>query len=337
MAFITHDYKNLAAMRNIKLLKDEAVDIDVAGKRVITRNRMALHFDHLVVSPGVDFRWDAIEGYDEELSKRIPHAWQAGEQTKVLRNQLEAMPDGGVVVISTPKGQYRAPPAPYERASMIAYYLQQHKPRSKVLVLDSKTSFGEYDLFRQSWDRLYPDMIEWIGSSTVTRLNVDAMTVMTKEGASYKGDVINIIPPQQAGKIAVATGLANKDGWCPVNQSSFESANHKSIHVIGDSCIPGEMAKAGSAANTQAKACAAAIVASVTGAAMPNPIFMDVFYGLIGKRHAISNVNVYKLSNGIIKRTSGGPSSGRASDIIRYKEVIYAEAWYKSITSDTFG
>jgi len=337
MAFITHSYKNLAATQNIKLLHDEAVEVDVASKRVITRNRMSLSYDHLVVSPGVDFRWDAIEGYNQELSHRIPHAWQAGVQTETLRNQLTAMPDGGVVIISTPTGQYRAPPAPYERASLIASYLQQHKPKSKVLVLDSNVSFEEHALYKQAWEQLYAGMIEWVGASEVTKLNVDTMTLITREGASHRGDVINIIPPQQAGKIAFVAGLTDKDGWCPVDQRSFESTNHKSVHVIGDSCKPGEMAKAASAANTQAKACAAAIIASVTGSNMPDPIFMDVFYGLIGKRHAISNVNIYKLMDGIIKRTSGGPSSSRASDIVRYKEVIYAEAWYKSITSDTFG
>jgi sulfide dehydrogenase [flavocytochrome c] flavoprotein subunit len=337
MDFITHDYKNLAATQNIRVLQDEAVEVDVASKRVITRNRMSLPFDHLVVSPGIDFRWDAIEGYDEELSQRIPHAWQAGVQTEILRNQLEAMADGGVVIISTPAGQYRAPPAAYERASMIAYYLQKHKSKSKVLVLDSQAGFEEYDLYKHAWDQLYPGMIEWIGSSEVTKLNIDTMTLKTKEGASHQGDVINIIPPQQAGKIAFITGLTDKDGWCPVDQRSFESVNHKTIHVIGDSCIPGEMAKAGSAANTQAKACAAAIVANVTGSKLPNPIFMDVFYGLIGKKHAISNVNVYKLIDGLIKKTSGGLSSIHASDMVRFKEVIYAEAWYKSITSDAFG
>lgn len=337
MSFITHGYQNLVAKHRINLVQDEAVAVDSSAKNVITRNGKSLHYDYLVVSPGIDFRWDAIEGYDEKLSYKIPHAWQAGIQTEILRRQLEAMDDGGVVIISTPTGQYRAPFAPYERASMIAYYLQKNKPKSKVLILDSKSHFEEYDLYKHAWDQLYPGMIEWVGESEVTKLNSDTMTVKTKQGTSHQGDVINIIPPQQAGKIASTIGLTDADGWCPVDQKNFESKYQKSIHVLGDSCIPGEMAKAGSAANTQAKACAAAIIANITGANMPDPVFMDVFYGLIGKRYAISNVNVYQFRDGLIKKTSGGLSSSRVSDIVRYKEVIYAEAWYKSITSDTFG
>jgi sulfide dehydrogenase [flavocytochrome c] flavoprotein subunit len=205
-----------------------------------------------------------------------------------------------------------------------------------VLLLDSGTAFDSQELYTRAWDKLYPGMIEWVGGSTVVKLDATQNTVETVSGDRHKGDVINIIPPQRAGKIAFSAGLTDDSGWCPVNQKTFLSTHQEFIHVIGDSCIAGDMFKAGSAANSQAKACAAGIISSINGQVMPDPVFMDVFYGLISKHYAISNIGFYELVDHKIKRTGGGLSSRHASDVTRHREMVYAEAWYHSITTDTF-
>jgi len=336
MDFITRGYSGLSG-HGINVLNDMVTAIDPAGKKVSTKGGKSIPYDALIVSPGISFRWDQINGYDEAASQTIPHAWQAGAQTEILKKQLEGMADGGVVIISTPKGPMRAPPAPYERASMIANYLKNHKPKSKVLLLDSADSFEELDLYEQGWKKLYPDMIERVKGSQVVKVDVAGKTVTTAGGQTHKGSVINLIPPQQAGAIALAAGLAGDDGWCPVNQGTFESVNHNGVYVIGDSCIAGDMPKAGSAANTQAKVCVAAILSALTGAAMPKPAYGSVFYSLVGKRWGISSVGVYRLEGGKIKMVSGGPSPLDASKKVRSKEAKFAAGWYKAITGDTFG
>ncbi len=336
MDFITHGYDNLASNNDIKLIRDQAISIEPANRKVVLSDRQKIDYDHLVVSPGIDFRWNQIEGYDEEVANLVPHAWQAGKQTELLRSQLQSMEDGGVVIISTPTGNFRAPPAPYERASMIAYYLSQEKPKSKVLLLDSGTDFDSQELYTKAWNKMYPGMIEWVGGSSVVKLDAAQKTVETTSGDILKGDVINLIPPQRAGKIAFTAGLTDESGWCPVNQKSFASTHQDFIHVIGDSCIAGDMFKAGSAANSQAKACAAGIISSLSGKDMPDPVFMDVFYGVINKHYAISRIGFYELVDQKIKKTAGGLSSKRSSDVTRHREMVYAEAWYHSITNDTF-
>ena len=336
MDFITHSYSDLAGKYQVNIVHDTAAAIDTAGKKLTTKSGQTLNYDHLVVSPGIDFRWDEIEGYDEAASEKIPHAWQAGPQTELLYKQIEAMNDGGVVVITTPPGVFRAPSAPYERASMVAFYLKEHKPKSKVLILDSGGTFEEHDLFMQAWEELFPGVIEWVKNSQVVKADAGAMTVSTKGGDTHKGDVINIIPPQKAGAIANVAGLTDESGWCPVNQRTFESTKQKAIYIIGDACIAGDMPKAGSAANTQAKACAAAIVSSFTGKAMPEPVFMSIFYSLIGDQYAISDARLYRVTDGQIRKVSGGLSAMKAPEKVRRKEMEHAKGWYKAITSDAF-
>ncbi|MFQ5661282.1 MAG: NAD(P)/FAD-dependent oxidoreductase [Gammaproteobacteria bacterium] len=336
MDFITHNYSALSG-HGVKVMQDTVTAVDPESKKVTTKGGQSLNYDRLVVSPGISFRWDAIEGYDAADAEKIPHAWQAGAQTELLKKQLESMKDGGVVVIAVPKTPFRAPPAPYERASMIAYYLNGTKPKSKVMILDANDDFEEHELMTQAWKKLYPGMIEWVKSGPVMKVDAGAMTVHTKDGQSHKGDVINVIPPQQAGEIARLAGLTDDTGWCPIDQKTFESKSVKGIHIIGDSCNAGEMAKAGSGANTQAKVCAAAIASEFLGTSMPDPDFVTVFYGLIGKKYAISNAWFYRYQGGEIKKVSGGLSKLKASKKDRRQEMKYAKGWYQSITSEAFG
>ena len=201
---ITHPLQQLQTNHRINLVRATVTAVDSEQRKVWLESGERIPYDRLVVSPGIDIRWNALEGYDQAASTLMPHAWQAGPQTLLLRQQLQAMPDGGVVVISSPADPFRCPPGPYERASLIAYYLKQHKPRSKILILDSKNSFAKQPLFEQGWQRLYPGMIEWVslsGGGRVVAVEAAQGRVHT-EIDELKPDVANIIPPQQAGQIA---------------------------------------------------------------------------------------------------------------------------------------
>jgi sulfide dehydrogenase [flavocytochrome c] flavoprotein subunit len=272
MDFITHGYDSLRDDHGVKVVHDSAVDVDANAKKVRLAGGSSLDYDRLVVSPGIDLRWGAIEGYDEAASATMPHAWKAGEQTTILRKQLEAMPDGGVVIIAAPPNPFRCPPGPYERASLIAHYLKKHKPRSKILIYDAKPKFSKQPLFEQGWAALYPGMIEWISESdggAIDAVDVKAMTVNPTFGDPQKGDVINVIPPQKAGMIAEIAGLADESGWCSVDQRTFESKAHKDIHVIGDASIATPMPKSGFAASSQGASPPAARARSVRPRSWP--------------------------------------------------------------------
>jgi len=337
--FITQGYDALRNVHGVNVVHDNATAIDPSAKKVVLAGGTALEYDHLVVSPGIDFQWGAIEGYDEAASEIIPHAWKAGPQTLLLRRQLEQMRDGGVVIIAPPKNPFRCPPGPYERASMIAHYLKQAKPKSKILIYDAKNKFSKQPLFEQGWQELYPGMIEWIKESDggdIEQVDAKAMTVHPTFGDPQKADVINLIPPQKAGAIANAAGLSNDDGWCMVNQRTFESSVHKNIHVIGDAAIANPMPKSGFAASSQGKVCAMAIAASLSGQKMPDPSYVNTCYSLVGPRYGISVAAVYRMGEeGIVSvKGAGGTSPADAPDAFRMDEARYALGWYESITSD---
>ena len=341
MAYITHGYEGLQKRYGINVVHDTVTAIDPLAKRVSLQTGKQLDYDALVVSPGIDFRWEAIEGYDANAAQNIPHAWQGGAQTETLRRQLEAMRDGGVVIIAPPRDPFRCPPGPYERASMIANYLKTSKPRSKILILDAKDKFSKQPLFMQGWEALYPGMVEWVSGSDlgeIERVDVATRTLYSSFDMAYQADVINLIPPQQAGRIAHATGLVNADGWCPVDQRTFESDIHKDIHVIGDASVAGQMPKSGFAANSHGKVCAAALTAKFKGIEMPEPSYVNTCYSLVSPEYGISVAAVYRLEQGQIKKVkgAGGVSPSDADQAYRQAEARYAEGWYQSITADAF-
>jgi sulfide dehydrogenase [flavocytochrome c] flavoprotein subunit len=341
MKSISHSY-DAQRQRGVKVVQAIVTDIDAAGKSVMLDNGKKLGYDRLVLSPGIDFKWEAVEGIQSDDEKIIPHAWKGGSQTTLLRDQLVAMHDGGVVIIAPPGNPFRCPPGPYERISLIAHYLKQHKPKSKILVLDAKDKFSKMPLFQQGWEALYPGMIEWVAGSKggrVESVDVSNRTLMTELGDKHKGDVVNFIPPQKAGAIAHKAGLTNNDGWCPVNQRTFESTVHAGIHVIGDASIAGKMPKSGFAANSQGKVCAAAIVSAVHGFDMPEPSYVNTCYSLVSPTYGISVAAVYRFDKekGIYGvKGAGGVSPKDADKTYRELEARYAVGWYDSITSDSF-
>ena len=338
---ITHGYDGLRK-RGVKVVHDRASAIDAAGKKVSLAGGSTLSYDRLIVSPGIDFRWGAIEGAEASIVDSIPHAWQAGAQTMLLRKQLEAMPDGGVFVISPPGNPFRCPPGPGERISLVANYFKQHKPKSKIIALDPKPKFSKQGLFKEGWAKLYPGMIDYrnLGNDgKVVRVDGKAMTLETDLGDKLRGDVVNFIPAQRAGKIAQTAGLADKSGWCPVDHTTFESNIHPAIHVIGDASIASPMPKSGFAASSQAKVCAAAIAALLSGGDVSRPKFVNTCYSLVAEDYGISVAMVYDFASGkIIKvKGSGGLSPSGASDTFHQQEADFARGWYDSIAADIFG
>lgn len=342
------NYDGLKA-HGVKIVTDEVTGIDYDAGLVLTKGGISYPYDRCVVSPGIDFRYDQIAGYSEADIETVPHAWKAGQQTLVLRDQLKAMPNGGTVVIAAPPNPYRCPPAPYERASQIAHYLKQHKPNSKVIILDPKPSFTKQALFEQAWTELYGyktdnALLEWWSGDAkaagVVEVDVASKTAITQFGDRVQGAVLNVIPPQKAGKLAFDAGLVDATGWCPVNKLTFESTLHPKVHVIGDACMADSLPKSGFAANSEAKVCASAIHALLNGLDVESPSFSNGCYSLVGKDYAISVVGVYRLSDdGKLVESiagSGGVSSATATAQDRLFDASYAYSWYNNFTQDVF-
>jgi NADPH-dependent 2,4-dienoyl-CoA reductase/sulfur reductase-like enzyme len=325
----------------IAVALDQATAVDPQARRVTLRGGSTLAYDRLVLAPGIAIRWDGLPGYDEAAAATMPHAWLAGAQTLLLRRQLEAMPEGGTVVISAPANPFRCPPGPYERASLIAWYLKKAKPRSKLIVLDAKDSFSKERLFQNAWQHLYPDLIEWVSLSNggkVTSVDAKTRTLVT-DFATYKADVANVIPPQRAGRIAEIAGVADATGWCPIDPVTFGSRLQPNIHVIGDAAIVGAMPKSAFAANAEAKVCAVAVATLLNGETPTPPKLINTCYSLIAPDYGISIAGVYHPVNGQLADVegAGGISPLEASPDFRAREATYAEAWFRTITAETFG
>ncbi len=315
-----------------------ATAVDTQARTVTLSDGVRLGYDRLVTAPGVDIRWDSLPGYTEAAAERMPHAWKAGPQTLLLRNQLEAMADGGTVIISAPANPFRCPPGPYERASLIAYYLKTKKPKSKLIVLDAKDAFSKQGLFQNAWKELYPNL-EWVPLSkggNVNSVDVGAMMLIT-DFDRYRGDVVNVIPPQKAGRIAEVAGVTNNTGWCPINPETFESTLQPGIHVIGDATIAGAMPKSAFAANAQAKVCAAAVVKLLAGQNPDEPRLINTCYSLAAPDYGISIANVYRPKDGVLVDAGGGVSPANAPASFRAQEAMFANGWFKTITGEVFG
>ena len=343
LADITHSFDALRA-RGVTVVHDWVEGIDHVAKSVRLRGGATLGYDRMILSPGIALRWGAIEGYDEAASQLLPHAWVPadGSQTTLLRRQLEAMDDGGVVGISIPGNPFRCPPGPYERISMIAQYLKRHKPKSKILALDAKDAFSKQALFQDGWKQLYGDMIEWVPLSKdgkVVRVDAATRTLETEFGAKHQLAVANIIPPQSAARIAITAGLADNSGWVPVNPRSFESRAAPGIHVVGDANNGAPMPKSGFVANNTAKQAVAAAAALLRGEAVPEAVYFNTCYSHVGEEYGISIVGVFRPTDtGITEVPNSGGVSPRGNlPDQRRAEAAYADAWYASITADAWG
>jgi NADPH-dependent 2,4-dienoyl-CoA reductase/sulfur reductase-like enzyme len=328
------------ARDGVHVVAQRAANVDHSTRTVTLADGASLAYDRLVLSPGIALRFDALPGYDEAASTRMPHAWQAGEQTMLLRRQLEAMEDGGVVTLAVPANPSRCPPAPYERASLIAHYLKTKKPRSKVLILDAKDAFTQQRLFENAWKDLYGGMIERVALSQggrVTSVDPATNTIITEFG-DHVAQVANVIPPQKAGRIAEIAGAADKTGWCPIDPVTFASRLVPDIHVIGDACLGGGIPKSASAANAQGKACAAAIAKLISGKAPEMPKLIGVCYNVVAPAYGFSLNALYAPKDDILAEVEGGRTSpADAPRELRAREADDAEQWFRTITVDSFG
>jgi sulfide dehydrogenase [flavocytochrome c] flavoprotein subunit len=325
----------------VSVIAQAAVKIDPQARTVGLADGTTLAYDRLVLAPGIDLRFDALPGYDEAAAEKMPHAWKAGEQTMLLRRQLEAMDDGGLVVLAVPASPSRCPPAPYERASLIAHYLKAKKPRSKILILDAKDAIPQQRLFENAWKELYPGMIERISLSQGGRVvSVDPSTnTLVTDFGNYDAKVANVIPPQKAGGIAGIAGAIDNTGWCPIDPVTFTSKLVPNIHVIGDACIGGGIPKSASAANAEAKACASAVASLLSGASPAVPRLDGTCYDTVAPGYAFSLSGTYQPKDDIFAEIEG---SGFTSPVdapreTRQREADIAQSWYHTITAETFG
>ena len=336
----TFDYKALAEA-GVQVIKGYAVDVDGAQQRVMLRGGERVEYDRLVLAPGVQLNFDQLSGYSRQGAQDMPHAWQAGAQTTLLRRRLQAMPEDGLAIISVPPAPYRCPPGPYERASLIASYFKQAKPKARILILDSNDRFSKQALFQQGWRDLYGDTIRWQSASNdgrVIRVEPASMRVHT-DFDTYQPDVANIIPPQQAGDIAHRAGVTDSSGWCPVESVSFESNRQPNIHVIGDAAIAAPMPKSAFAANAQAKVCAIALVRLFRGIRPEPTVLANTCYSYLKPGHAISVAGAYRTDKGEFSAIAAaiGASPIDATQALRQQEAAHAADWFSAITQETFG
>jgi NADPH-dependent 2,4-dienoyl-CoA reductase/sulfur reductase-like enzyme len=314
----------------VRVLHEPATALEPAAHRVRVGEGW-LQYDRLIVSPGVEFQDEQIQGL-REAGDRVLHAWKAGPQTVALASQLQAMPDGGVVVMSVPPVAYRCPPGPYERACQIAWYLKTRKPRAKLIVLDANPNVvSKTALFRKAWEA-YPNL-EYRGSNKVTKVDPDARTVTTELGDTVKYDVVNVIPPQRAGTIAVAADLVGADKrWCEVDHVTYESVKHKDVHVIGDATIGLPVPKSGNIANAMGKIAAAVVVATLNGRPVPQMAPGNTCYSWVSDREAIAVVNSYRIDNGKVVQIEQKLTPAQSPAV-----AANAVGWAQSIWNDVLG
>ncbi|MEZ0190891.1 NAD(P)/FAD-dependent oxidoreductase [Ralstonia solanacearum] len=341
LASLTVPYDALVARHGVRWVRDRAAAIDLGARQVRLDGGDTLDYDRLILSPGIDFVPGAIPGLaNAATAARAPHAWKAGAQTLALRHRLEAMPNGGVVAISIPLAPYRCPPAPYERACLIAHWLQRARPASRVLILDANddvTSKGA--LFKRVWAQRYPNHIEYRPQYNAVDLGAAGRVLKFDVQDDIEADVVNLIPPQRAGAIAVGAGLATANGrWCEVDFLTFESTVAPGVHVIGDAIQTAPlMPKSGHMANQHGKVAAAAVVAMLAGRAPdPSPLYANTCYSFTAPDEAMHVATVHRYD--ATERTMVTvPGAGGLSDAPSVTEGRLAQGWSRSIWSDMLG
>lgn len=329
---LTFDYNELKSKYGINIVTDTVAQIDSANKRISLSQQGSLNYDRLVLAPGISFI--DVPGLD---AQKIPHAWKAGEQTLLLETQLQQIPNGGTFVMTIPKAPYRCPPGPYERACVVADYLKTHKPQSKVVVLDANSDIiVEKEIFGHAFNVTYADRLQYIPGVDLVSVDSDAKVLTTSKG-SYQGDVVNVIPPQQAGQLIINAGLANDSTgrWAKVNPLSYESTKTQNIHIIGDSQATSQP-KAGHIANAEAKICADAILRLLAGQSLyATPVTNSACYSPISANTAswLTGVFAYDATSNDMKIIPASSGASNAATREGYQAMF---DWANNLFSDTF-
>ncbi len=336
---ITHSYDKLKSSYGIKHARQMAQAIDRDKKTVRLANGTRLAYDRLLIAPGIDLKFDSVPGYSEAVSQKLPHAWKAGPQTQLLRRQLLALSDGAVIVMVAPPNPYRCPPGPYERISMMAHVLKAkgHK-KSRIIILDPKPNFSKQGLFVEGWQKHYPGMIEWQDPKMhggVKSVDAKTMTVVT-DLASYKANLINVIPAQMAGKIARDAGLANQSGFCAINPDNMKSAADANIYIVGDASIAGDMPKSGFSANSQAKVAAAMIRGELVKAQTFPARYTNTCWSLIETDDTVKVGGRYEAKDGKIAAVETFISKTGETADLRKQTQVENMGWYAGIVADIF-
>ena len=336
---IAHTYGKLKSQYGVNVVQDMAAGVDRDAKTVALASGATVAYDALAVAPGIDFRYETVPGYTEASHEKMPHAWKAGAQTKLLKEQIMAMREGGLYVMVAPPNPYRCPPGPYERISMVAHVLKQTNPTAKILILDRKDKFSKQGLFMEGWEKHYPGMVEWRSGSDVgpiKNIDADAMTIET-DFDTYKADVCNVIPGQKAGTIAEVAGLTESSGFCPIDPASMRSKIDENVFVVGDSTIAGDMPKSGFSANSQAKVAAMAVRGRLTGSKTFPARYANTCWSLIATEDGVKVGASYEPTAEKIAKTSGFISKTGEDAALRKQTYEESLGWYAGITADTFG
>ncbi len=337
---LSHGYGGLRRL-GVRIVQSLATNVDAARKTVRTRSGRTLSYDRLVLSPGIDIKFDSIPGYSPAAARVMPHAYTTDPgQKRLLRLQLQAMRDGGTVVMTVPGNPFRCPPGPYERACMIAHFLKTSKPRSKLVILDAKRAFSKQPVFTEAFTRHYKDIIELnlsneIDDFSVVRVDPKTKEIVTKAGRSLRADVANIIPPQRAGEIAARAGVTDGD-WAPINPESFASRKVPDIYVLGDASIAAEMPKSAFSANSQAKVVAADILAALANKEKFEPRYRNTCWSLLAPDDDVKIGANYAPQDGKLQPSGSFVSKPGEPDDIRKQNYRESVAWYDNITTEMF-
>lgn len=336
---LTHDYSGLSAL-GVRLVHDRAIKVDPVAKTVDLLGGTRVAYDKLVLSPGIDFKYEAIPGYSEAAETIMPHAYKGGQQTKLLFDQLRAMPDGGTVVLAAPPNPFRCPPGPYERACMIAHYLKTSKPRSKLVILDPKKAISKQPLFTAAFKELYAGIVDFhltteIDDFSLARVDPASREIITKSGLSVKADVANIIPPQKAGAIAAMAGCASGD-WCPINPENFASMQVADIYVIGDASAAGEMPKSAFSANSQSKSVSNDLEATLAGKPKYPPRYRNTCWSLLGPDNSVKVGASYAPKGTAVAAVGSFVSKVEDDAKTRAKSFKESVGWYAGIVAEGF-
>lgn len=333
------DVSAMARGRGITFVRDEIVAVDPVERTVRLAGGRVIGGDALVVAPGIGFRWGAVQGYTEATESLLPHAWIAGPQTEALARRLQELPGNPTVVVTIPRAPYRCPPAPYERASLIAWYLAESGKRGRVLILDANDVFPKQALFEEVWRTLYPGAVERIAASRDGEVvAVDAANRIARTRTqSYQAHLLNVVPPQQAGPLAPAAGLADATGWCPVDPSTFESTRAPGVWVIGDSAL-GDLPRSAAVGMGAAKVAAAAIATRLAGRAADEPLIINACYSTVAQGQAIGIATVFGLqgSRFAIRNGANGTTPVGAGPSYWREEYEDAVGWWRNMLADAF-
>lgn len=340
---ITYSYRGLKDL-GIAVVSDTADAIDINARTVTLAGGSVLPYDKLVVAPGIDFKFDGVEGYSEAVAESMPHAWRGGVQTQLLRNRLEQIDDGGVVLLAPPRTPYRCPPGPYERACVIANYLKTHKPKSKLIIVDPKMAFSKQAAFEDAFARYYKDIVELHLTNDIDDFalaKVDSATgeVTTKSGLTVRTALANIVPDQRAGSIAISAGLAQGD-WCPVDPNTFASTLAKDVYVIGDAAIATDMPKSAYAANSQAHSVAGNILAELSGKPLPPNTYYNICWSFVAPDDVIKIGADYRPGDfgGKFALAPSNAFVSKPGEAAQLRKANSAEslAWYETLVTDIF-